>query len=60
MGIVKWNDFFGNENILMEGRNDDVFFVVPNEKDDEGNSFTKIISKNAIIEMADKLKAECK
>lgn len=54
--IVKYRDFFGDEHVLMEGKNDDIFFVVPSIKDEEGNSLTKIISKKALLEMADKLR----
>ena len=56
MNLVKWRDFFGQEHILMEGKNDDVFHVIPDKKDDEGNSYTKILSKKAMIEFVEMLK----
>lgn len=58
MSHVEWIDFFGEQNVLIKGYNDDVYFVIPNQRNEEGDSFTKIISKKAIIEMAEKIKKE--
>jgi hypothetical protein len=55
--IVKWVDFYGEEHVLMEGKNDDIFHSIPNRKDEEGNSFVQMLSKKAIIEMANKLQS---
>lgn len=52
MEPVKWRDFYGDEHFLMEGRGDDVFHVMPNRKDEDGNCFTEILSKKAIVEFA--------
>lgn len=52
---VKWHDIFGMENILVDG-GDHVYYFIPDEKDDEGHQFIKMISKKAFIEMADKLR----
>lgn len=52
---VKWDDIFGMENILVDG-GDHVYFFIPDERDEEGHQFIKMISKKAFIEMADKLK----
>ena len=49
---VKWVDVFGYENLLIVGRNGDVFHVIPECKDEEGDSYVRILSKQAIIEMA--------
>lgn len=56
MEIVMWKDFFGTEHVLIEGKNDDIFFTIPEQKDEDGNSFVRIISKQALLEMADLLK----
>lgn len=53
--MVKWNNFFGEENVLMEGKGDDVFHVIPDRKDEEGNSTTVILSKKSILEFAKQL-----
>lgn len=50
MKMVKWRDFFGQEHVLMEGKNDDVFHATPDQKDEEGNSHVEILSKKALIE----------
>ena len=52
MEIVRWKDFFGTEHVLIEGKNDDIFFTIPEQKDEDGNSFVRIISKQALLEMA--------
>lgn len=52
---VKWTDKFGEVHMLVAGQNDDVFHVIPNRRDDEGNSYVQILSKKAIIQMAEKL-----
>jgi len=54
--MIKWVDFFGNENILMESSKGDVFHVIPNLRDEEGNSKVSILSRQAIIDMAELLK----
>lgn len=48
--VVKWIDKFGQENLLIEGQGDDVFLVVPDEKDEDGNYPVRILSKKAMIE----------
>lgn len=53
---VKWTDVFGYENYLIKGRQGDVFHVIPECRDEEGESYVKILSSKAIIEMADLLK----
>lgn len=55
MEAVKWNDFFGQEHVFIEGKDDDVFHIIPHKRDEEGNSFTEILSKKAILELAKKL-----
>lgn len=52
MEIVKWIDRFGTEHALIEGENDDIFHTIPEEKDEEGCPFVRIISKQALLEMA--------
>lgn len=56
MDPVKWVDIFGQENLLIDGKGDDVFHVIPTRYDDEGNSYTRILSKKAMIEFVEKLK----
>lgn len=56
--LVKWEDFFGNEHLLIEGQEDDVFHIVPQRRDDEGNSYTEILSKAAIMNLAAAMKGE--
>lgn len=53
---VKWTDVFGYENYLMQGRGNDVFRVIPELKDEEGDSYVRILPSQAIIEMAVLLK----
>lgn len=55
MRVVRWNDFFGGENLLVEGKDDDVFHIRPDQRDDEGNKYVSVLSKKAIIEIAAKL-----
>jgi hypothetical protein len=55
MEPVRWTNFFGEENLLIEGKGDDVFHVIPTRYDEEGNSYTKILSKAALIEFVEKL-----
>lgn len=56
MIIVKFKSLLGHEGVLIEGRNDDVFLVYPEIRDEDGNSDTRMLSRKAIIEMADKLR----
>lgn len=58
MEMVKWKDIFGEEHLFMEGKGDDVFHVIPNKRDEEENSFTEILSKRALIEMAARLQSK--
>jgi len=53
---IKWIDVFGYENYFMEGRDGDVFHLIPEMKDEEGDSCVRILSSQAIIEMADLLR----
>lgn len=50
MNPVKWTDKLGHENLLIEGQGDDVFLVVSDEKDEDGNYPVRILSKKAMIE----------
>lgn len=47
---IRWVDRFGAEHLLINGKGDDVFHVIPDQRDEEGNSFTEILSKKALIE----------
>jgi hypothetical protein len=47
---IRWIDFFGKEHLLISGKGDHVFHVIPDQRDEEGNSFTEILSKKALIE----------
>lgn len=49
---VKWTDRFGEDHLFMEGQGDDIFHVIPNKRDEEGNSHIEILSKQAIIELS--------
>ncbi|MWV44800.1 hypothetical protein GRF59_14360 [Paenibacillus sp. HJL G12] len=55
---IKWIDVFGYENFFMEGRDGDVFHLIPELKDEEGDSYVRILSSQAIVEMADLLRQE--
>lgn len=50
MEPVKWLDFFGQEHVFLEGKHDDVFHIIPHKRDEDGNSHTEILSKQAMIE----------
>jgi len=55
--MIKWVDVFGQENMLIKGsKEDDVFHVIPALKDEEGDSYVRILSKQALIDMAELLK----
>ncbi|KYC94386.1 hypothetical protein MXL46_08310 [Heyndrickxia sporothermodurans] len=56
--VVKWHDFFGEENVFICGKGDDVFHVIPNQRDEEGNSYARVLSKSAMIKFVEKLKEE--
>jgi hypothetical protein len=53
--IVKWIDYFEEDHLFVAGEKDDVFHIIPNKRDDEGNSYVQILSKQAIIDMANLL-----
>lgn len=55
---IKWMDVFGYENFFMQGRDGDVFHLIPEIKDEEGDSYVRILSSQAIIEMADMLRGK--
>ena len=56
--ITKWKDIFGDENAIMLGKDDDVYIVFPNQRDEEGNSKVIMIPKNTILEFAEKIKEQ--
>lgn len=58
MEMVKWKDVLGRGHLLMEGKGDDVFHVIPDQRDEEGNSFTQILSKKAMLEFISKTQNE--
>jgi hypothetical protein len=47
---IRWVDRFGKEHLLINGKGDDVFHVIPEQRNDEGESFVEILSKKALIE----------
>jgi hypothetical protein len=49
---IRWVDFFGTEHLLINGKGDDVFHVIPEQRNDEGESFVEILSKKALLEFA--------
>jgi hypothetical protein len=50
--IIRWVDFFGTEHLLINGKWDDVFHIIPEKRNDEGESFVEILSKKALLEFA--------
>lgn len=58
MKIVKWVDFIGQQHVFMEGKGDDIFHAIPHKRDEEGNSYTEILSKEAMFELVDELREE--
>lgn len=55
MEPIRWTNIFGEENLLIEGESDNVFHVIPKRVDENGNSYTAILSKKAIIEFTEKI-----
>jgi hypothetical protein len=49
---IRWVDFFGKEHLLINGKGDDVFHIIPEQRNDEGESFVEILSKKALLEFA--------
>jgi hypothetical protein len=47
---IRWIDRFGAELLLINGKGDDVFHVIPDQRNDKGESFVEILSKKALIE----------
>jgi hypothetical protein len=54
---IRWIDRFGMEHLLINGKGDDVFHIIPEKRDEDGNSFTEILSKKALIEFAKKVQS---
>ena len=52
MEPIRWVDRFGAEHLLINGKGDDVFHIIPEQRNDEGESFVEILSKKALIEFA--------
>jgi hypothetical protein len=55
---IKWIDRFGVEHLLIDGKDDDVFHVIPEKCNDEGESFVEILSKRALLEFVKQMQCE--
>lgn len=56
--IVKWKSFLEEEYMFYEGKGDHVFFVIPERRDEGGNSHVEILSKKAIIKFVNQLEGD--
>ncbi|MCQ2009243.1 hypothetical protein NOM01_04445 [Sporolactobacillus sp. STSJ-5] len=46
---LKWNDKFGDQNMFMEGKDDDIFYV---QWDENGEQHPSMISREKLIQFA--------
>ncbi|MCD5324755.1 MULTISPECIES: hypothetical protein [Pontibacillus] len=53
--IAKWQDRWGEEHVLLEGKGEDILYAIPERKDEEGNSHVEMLSKKALLEFVGKL-----
>jgi hypothetical protein len=56
MVTVSWKDDFEEEHLLIEGKGDEVFHVIPKRYIEDGDSNVNILSKKAILEFAKQIK----
>ena len=57
MEPIRWVDRFGMEHLLIDGKGDDVFHIIPEQRNEEGESFVEILSKKALMEFAKQIQS---
>jgi hypothetical protein len=57
MEPIRWVDRFGMEHLLIDGKGDDVFHIIPEQRNEEGESFVEILSKKALMEFSKQIQS---
>lgn len=52
------NKKISSKYLLIDGKDDDVFHVIPEKRNDEGESFVEILSKRALLKFAKQMHYE--